>query len=180
MNDSLRAWRTILYVKQRARDRAEESLVKCRKELQLRSSTMHTVEAERDSKKDRRAAAKYTLDEAMSKVSNALNAPNAPNAPNATSFDPESYLLHKSYMKRLDADIEDAGKACDAARRHVTHAQTQVDQAQKVLTRAEASLKACAEKARAIKDKLARQIEEAADEESCETAAQRIYRMAHA
>jgi F0F1-type ATP synthase membrane subunit b/b' len=62
----------------------------------------------------------------------------------------------------------------------VTHAQTQVDQAQKVLTRAEASLKACAEKARAIKDKLARQIEEAADEESCETAAQRIYRMAHA
>jgi len=168
MNDALRAWRTILYVKQRARDRAEESLIKCRHELQQRTSTLNTVEAERDGKKERRVAAKYTLDEAMS------------NASNTTRFDPQSYLLHKAYMKRLDVDIEDTGKACEAAQRHVTHAQIQVDQAQKVLTRAEASLKACSEKATALKEKLARQIEEAADEASCETAAQRIYRMAHA
>lgn len=165
MNDALRAWRTILYVKQRARDRAETALSACRSELQQRTTTLNTVEAERDGKKERRVAAKYTLDEALS---------------NATHYDPESYLLHKAYMKRLDVDIEDAGKACDAARRYVTHAQGQVDAAQKVLTRAEASLKACTEKATALKEKRARDIEEAADEESCETAAQRLYRMAHA
>lgn len=165
MNDALRAWRTILYVKQRARDRAEESLLACRKEWQKRMQALNTVEAERAAKQQQRDAAKFTLDDALS---------------SATNFDPESYLLHKSYMKRLDGDIEEAGKACDAARRHATHAQGLVDQAQKILTRAEASLKACAEKEKALKDKRARAIEEAADEESCETAAQRLYRMAHA
>ncbi|MGI4858676.1 MAG: hypothetical protein ACRYHA_17500 [Janthinobacterium lividum] len=165
MNDALRAWRTILYVKQRARDRAEESLSACRNELQQRSHAWNTVEAERDSLKQRRVAAKHTLDDALSQ---------------AALFEPESYLLHQAYMKRLDGDIVEAGKACDAARRHVIHAQGQVDQAQKILTRADASLKACSEKARALREKRARQIEEAADEESCETAAQRLYRIAHA
>jgi len=189
MNDALRAWRTILYVKQRARDRAEVSLNTCRHELQQRTRTLHTAEAERDGQKERRAAAKHTLDEALSygpttieagSAANAAGAANVTSAKQVPRFDPQSYLLHKAYMTRLDVDIEDAGKTCDAARRHVTHAQGQVDQAQKDLARAEASLKACSEKAKALKDKTARQIEEAADEASCETAAQRIYRMAHA
>ncbi|MCY0387070.1 hypothetical protein OVY01_07445 [Robbsia sp. Bb-Pol-6] len=165
MNQALRSWKTILLVKERARTRAEETLSRARAELAERTRAVDAAEAQRQEQAARRAAAGHALSDVLA---------------GAGHVAPDAYLLHKAYMTRLDGDLAVATKACEAALRHQVHAQGQVDAAQRVFARADASLEACRDKQRDLQTTLARRVEEAADEEACETAAGRLFRVTHA
>lgn len=165
MNQALRSWKTILIVKERARTRAEEALSAKRAELAARTRALEEAEAAREDIAEHRRAAGHALGDVLT---------------GAGKMAPDAYLLHKAYMARLDGDLAAAGKTCEAAQRHQVYAQEQVNGAQRVFARADASLDACREKQQALQRSIARQIEEAADEEACETTSDRIFRAAHA
>jgi len=155
----MRAWRTVLVVKVRAVDRANEALRARRAELREREAA---VAAARES----RAQAQARLDAGRAELARLLS---------SRDLAPASYLMHVAYLRYLEDELKAADQAIEVAERYRVSAQQKVDTAQRALLRAETSRDTCKERLQAMIDAAQRAAEAALDEESSETAAARLH-----
>lgn len=158
---ALKAWKTIVVVKERALARAEETLTARRRDLAERTQAVTEAETKRQEEIDRRTMAKDALALLLQTMD---------------GLQPSDYILHKAYLKFLDEMVQLADKAVEIALRYQVSARQKVDTAQRDVTRAETSLDACRSNQQALLDAQARANEALADEEAGETAAARMHR----
>lgn len=160
MNHALKAWKTILAVKERAHKRAEEALTAQRKILAGCQAKVAEAQQQQNVALNRREAAREAQRAMLAQPQ---------------GFSPELYLRHQTHLNDLDATLVHAEAEVKRTQANVESQRKQVDIARREVSRVEASMDAC----KGLRDKLVQALavaeEMAQDEEAGEVAAARIF-----
>jgi hypothetical protein len=161
MQTQLRAWRTILAVKERAQSRAQAQLDARRQELAAQMESTAKAHGDRQTQAAHR-------DDAQRELAGLLAGPAA--------VAPERYLLHRRHLQVCDERVQAADSALNAAVLKEQDGRSRVGAAQRQLAALDASLEACRKLYQTQLDQRAAREEALADDEAGEVAAARRHR----
>jgi hypothetical protein len=165
MQNRLRAWRTILSVKERAHSRAQTELDARRRELVTYMQSTAHARSERQVQAERSEDASRHLGEL-------LGSPD--------KLAPDIYLLHRRHLEVCNERLYAADSALNAACLKEQDCLVKVNDAQRQLAAIDASLDASRELYRTLLRREAANEEELADDEAGEVAAARRHHAASA
>ncbi|CAB3772207.1 hypothetical protein [Paraburkholderia humisilvae] len=161
MQTRLRAWRTILSVKERAQSRAQTELDARRQELAAQVQATAQAHGEQQTQAAQRADAQRELADLLAEPA---------------ALAPERYLRHRHHLKTCDERVQAADSALSAAVLKEQDCRSRLGAAQRQLAALDASLAACRKLYQKQLDQLAAREEALADDEAGEVAAARRHR----
>jgi len=161
MNRQLRAWSTIIGLKERALKKSQRALAACIAQRKLCEDAQAEAQAQLQQAKGR-------AQDCASEVAEMLSQPGG--------FSPQHYLAHDSFRRTLIEQVNARDAACQQARAAVDAQEAVVSRARTEVARGETSLESCRDMRGKLDSALQVAAEIVADDDSAETSAGRQHR----